>query len=399
MNDLDRIRSIHRLTRSNAITASIRCKICGGQSPFFDVVDFNKFAASNYDYYSFGPSDVLVPYFRCGECEFLFTPFFDDWSSNDFSELIYNIDYGAVDGEYASIRPRGVAQQMVRILAGYQSARILDFGSGTGVFAESMNAAGFHVASYDPFSTPDRPAGLFDIVTCFEVLEHMPFPLDGLYDIKSFLLEGGCILFSQALQPQNIQQLRCSWWYVAPRNGHMSIFSEHTLAEMARSTDMIFHPGQAFHVLRPLTCRAVDILLRIGPELVCQTLKAPHEPAAIGWHGLEGPPQARFRWTSQSELTWVVVIPQKMTPVLQLHFPFAMQIRAQFATECVVDVGGHRAAAAIRGSAIVATTLPLSPGSYRVTLSTPAPLSPAQLRGATDDRKLGLAVPVSNAPD
>jgi SAM-dependent methyltransferase len=399
MNPLDSIRAVPRLSQKNVMTNTSTCKICGHKSPFFDVVDFNKFAASDYNYYSFGPSGTYLSYFRCGECEFLFTPFFDHWSSDDFKAFIYNDDYIAVDGEYATIRPQGVANHMISILAGYQTARILDFGSGTGTFAQVMKAAGFDVTSYDPFSMPERPSGLFDIVTCFEVLEHIPFPLEGLAGIQSFLTKKGCIILSQALQPDNIQQLRCSWWYVAPRNGHMSIYSEHTLAELARRADMVFHKGKSFHVLRPQGCDAVDLLSQIGPAFFSLTLKAPRESSAVGWHGLEGPVGARFRWTCKTDLTWIVTIPLGVAPVLQLRFPFAMEIRPRFATECVVHVGGHRAEVAIRGSAIVAITKPVLPGSHEVTLSTPAPLSPAALRGAKDDRVLGLAVPVLEASD
>ena len=41
-----------------------------------------------------------------------------------------------------------------------------------------------------------------------------------LADMASFLAPGGAIVFSQPLQPADIETIRGAWWYVAPRNGH-----------------------------------------------------------------------------------------------------------------------------------------------------------------------------------
>src|SRR6516162_8553610 len=158
----DRLASLPRLDRANARTASITCKICGHPAPFFDVVDFNKCAG----FYAFGPAGVPVHYHRCHECGFLFTPFFDDWTESDFRRFIYNADYILVDPEYEAARPVMVAEHLSQFLEGQRDARILDYGAGTGRFAERMSELGFrHVESYDPFSMPHKPSGRFDIVT------------------------------------------------------------------------------------------------------------------------------------------------------------------------------------------------------------------------------------------
>ena len=40
-----------------------------------------------------------------------------------------------------------------------------------------LGEVGFRdVTAYDPFSSPQRPEARFDIMTCFEVMEHSPDP-------------------------------------------------------------------------------------------------------------------------------------------------------------------------------------------------------------------------------
>jgi hypothetical protein len=84
----DRLASLPPLDRANARAAAVPCKICRHPAPFFDVVDLNKCAG----FYAFGPAGVPVDYHRCDECGFLFTPFFDDWSEDDFRRFIYNLE-------------------------------------------------------------------------------------------------------------------------------------------------------------------------------------------------------------------------------------------------------------------------------------------------------------------
>ena len=105
---------------------------------------------------------------------------------------------------------------------------------GNDAFCAQLRAAGFPVAvTYDPFvpefATP--PPGKFDLITCFETLEHMPDPLGGIGDIVAHLDEPGLVLFSTMLQPADFDQLGMGWWYVGPRNGHISMFSRGALAK------------------------------------------------------------------------------------------------------------------------------------------------------------------------
>ncbi len=205
----DRLASVPRLDRANARAAALPCKICRHPALFFDVVDFNKCAG----FYPFGPAGIPVHYHRCDECGFLFTTFFDDWSEAEFRRFIYNADYPLVDPEYEGIRPIKVAEHLARYMVGMENARILDYGAGSGQFARRLNELGFrHVESYDLLSMPRRPTGRFDIITCTEVIEHAPWPLNVLQGMRSLLSDDGCVILGETLQPPDIVLLRGNWW-------------------------------------------------------------------------------------------------------------------------------------------------------------------------------------------
>jgi 2-polyprenyl-6-hydroxyphenyl methylase/3-demethylubiquinone-9 3-methyltransferase len=115
---------------------------------------------------------------------------------------------------------------------------VLDFGGGNDVLCAELRTAGFPVAAtFDPFvaefATP--PDGKFNLITCFETLEHMPDPLGGIGAIVAHLADPGLILFSTLLQPADFEKLGMNWWYVGPRNGHVSMFSRDALARAWRS--------------------------------------------------------------------------------------------------------------------------------------------------------------------
>src|SRR5205085_11099033 len=102
-------------------------------------------------------------------------------------------------------------------------------------------AGGFaSVEGYDPFTSPQRPAGRFDIITCFETIEHSSSPRETIADLQSFMRPDGCIIVGTSLQPPNIDELRANWWYIAPRNGHVSIYSPAALERLASDAGLQF---------------------------------------------------------------------------------------------------------------------------------------------------------------
>jgi SAM-dependent methyltransferase len=130
------------------------------------------------------------------------------------------------------VRPAGNAAV---IAATFPEARaliaILDYGGGSGLLATRLREQAFTAATYDPFSEfCELPVERFDLITCFEVMEHVPFPEKTVAQMVSLMKKPGAILFSTLVQPANIDQVGLNWWYASPRNGHISLYSRAALA-------------------------------------------------------------------------------------------------------------------------------------------------------------------------
>jgi SAM-dependent methyltransferase len=194
---------------------------------------------------------VPIYYRRCDRCHLLFTDAFDDWTVEQFKTHVYNEEYELVDPEYSGARPRESAGAVARIWGPVKSEiRVLDFGGGNGTFCAVLREAGFAAAvTYDPLvpEYAERPEGKFDVVISFEVFEHLPDPLAGIRSIVELAADPGLVFFSTGLQPADLDH-RLHWWYVAPRNGHISLFSRQALATAwARYGYKVAHLNDFFH--------------------------------------------------------------------------------------------------------------------------------------------------------
>lgn len=388
-------------------TESIRrdrrdCKICGGPAEFFDVVDFNKFCSVS-DYYAFGHTGIPVCYQRCASCGYVFTEFFDTWAPEDFARWVYNSDYVLVDADYVEVRPALFSEEVGRRLRGLESIAILDYGSGSGTLSERMRGQGFAGAkNFDPYSSPVRPAGLFDLITCFEVLEHSPDPVATVEDMKGFLKEDGCILFSQTLQPPDIMEIRANWWYVAPRNGHASIYTLETLAHLAHRTGMMLCGREGLFLF--CAAQASEVTQRLfhefGPAVIPLHLQSPGSNRAAvldnslvpQWHGLESPHQGAFRWSARSTITWELGQLPCYPCDLLVTIPLLMRAYPAVLDGATLRAGDQSAPVMVVGTEIRARIAVPDASVREISLCTKDPCSPASLCGAADQRPLGIAV-------
>jgi SAM-dependent methyltransferase len=402
---LDTITRTFGINANTLLRQGQPCKLCGGFSRPFDSVDFYKYCSPT-DPFAFGFAGIHVDYRRCRDCGFIFTSFFDDWTAEEFAAYVYNADYPRIDSEYAEIRPSHIAGMLAERLGAWRDIDILDYGSGSGAFAERMAGHGFgNIANYDPFSSPARPGKKFSLITCFEVIEHTVSPRACLQDMASFLAPGGAVVFSQPLQPADIATIRGSWWYIAPRNGHASIFTADALARLAADSRLVFHRGDWLHGFAPANASDASrgILATIGAPYASLRLDAPVEDGAAAtaragqaaaWYGLEHDGGFRYRWTRASRTTWHGLLPGVHPLRLRIAVPFVNQVRPGFAEACTIEVGGQTLPTAVHGTELVAETTLAGPVENIVALVTPPPVAPRVLRGAPDDRELGLAIPV-----
>jgi 2-polyprenyl-6-hydroxyphenyl methylase/3-demethylubiquinone-9 3-methyltransferase len=94
---------------------------------------------------------------------------------------------------------------------------------------------------WDPFShdapLPDRG---FDLVFCSEVLEHVLHPREALASIAARVGPGGFALMSTALVPSHIPVE--AWWYLAPRNGHITLYTSEALTRACGDAGLRYTP-------------------------------------------------------------------------------------------------------------------------------------------------------------
>jgi 2-polyprenyl-6-hydroxyphenyl methylase/3-demethylubiquinone-9 3-methyltransferase len=211
----------------------VACKVCGEASGLLGVVDFHKSCEEGKGKL-LALSGCPVYYRRCGRCGFVFTDAFDDWGVEDFRRSIYNEDYALVDPDYAEVRPAGNARLVTETFAASREVlRVLDYGGGAGLLAERLREEGFRAETYDPLSEfEEMPEGRFDLITCFEVMEHVGDPRVATETMARLLKQEGAILFSTLVQPAEFAGEGLRWWYAAPRNGHISLYSTASLAHL-----------------------------------------------------------------------------------------------------------------------------------------------------------------------
>jgi 2-polyprenyl-6-hydroxyphenyl methylase/3-demethylubiquinone-9 3-methyltransferase len=158
----------------------------------------------------------------------------------EYQRCIYNKDYIVVDPDFVEMRPKSNAELVGKVFGSFRdSLKILDYGGGDGLLAELLRGQGYSAETYDPFSKFNQvPAEKFDLITSFEVMEHVPKPRATVAEMASLLKEDGAILFSTLLQPEGFEQIGLNWWYAAPRNGHISLHSKGSLTRMFAALGM-----------------------------------------------------------------------------------------------------------------------------------------------------------------
>lgn len=210
------------------------CPICHSATVPHDVIDLNA-SCDDRNGKVFPLAFVPIYYNLCPSCGHYFAPQMLSWSPSDFEREIYNDDYPLVDPDCMGQRAENNADALLGFF-GANKLTHLDYGGGNGRLAELLRKAGMDSTSYDPFHGQDKPESSFDVITAFEVFEHVPDPhsmMDGLICLTH---DDSMILFSTLLSDGEISPNgRLSWWYAAPRNGHISLFSSSSLKALGKA--------------------------------------------------------------------------------------------------------------------------------------------------------------------
>ena len=241
------------------------CPVCDATCALLDVVDFNKSCEEARGKF-LRLAGVPIYYARCGSCAFCFAPAMHGWTLEEFEQRVYNDQYALVDPDYLKVRPQANAANLVAMLGEQaHNVRHLDYGGGNGLLADILRRANWRSTSYDPFVDRDVTVdqlGKFDLVTAFEVFEHVPDVRRLMSDLRTLLAPDGIVLFSTLLSDGKIlPEKRIDWWYASPRNGHISLFSRKSLGILAQAHGFRFGSFSAgfhaFHTRVPPWARNV----------------------------------------------------------------------------------------------------------------------------------------------
>lgn len=213
------------------------CWICGTVTQPFAEVDFSKNCEERRGIF-IEPTGVMVSYNRCNNCNHVFSPCFSEWTAEDFTTHIYNKDYLIADPEYPEIRPAHFAREINRLFGNFKSElRHVDYGGGDGLTSDMLKSWGWDTRTYDPYgkSSNEIPEGKFNLVTAFEVFEHSHKPQETMKNISKLLDDPGVLVMTTGFSDGEItDDKKLAFWYVSPRNGHISIFSKHSLIMLAQ---------------------------------------------------------------------------------------------------------------------------------------------------------------------
>lgn len=236
------------------MTHDTQCPVCNGSCALLDVVDFNKSCEEARGKF-LTLSGVPVYYAMCNQCGFCFAPEIAKWGLKEFAEKIYNDNYVLVDPDYIENRPKQNAANLIATF-GARALEIkhLDYGGGSGGLSALLKDAHWHSTTYDPFVDTQvaiEQLGQFDLVTAFEVFEHVPDVGLLMANLRALLAPQGVVMFTTLLSDGHIHpNQRLSWWYASPRNGHISLFSKKSMTLLARDHGFHFRsfsPG--YHAL------------------------------------------------------------------------------------------------------------------------------------------------------
>jgi len=197
-------------------------------------------------------SEVLqkhdVKYYRCNDTGFIQTeePY---WLGEAYSSAITKLDVGLL---YRNLLLRDRVSKIL-VTDFEKTAAFLDYAGGYGVFTRLMRDLGFNFYNTDKFcqnlfaeyfDLNDLPANSrFEVVTAFEVFEHLTDPIAG---IKEMLKFSDNLLFSTELQPANIQTVN-DWAYFATETGqHVAFYNEASLKSIAGQLGYYFYTDGSF---------------------------------------------------------------------------------------------------------------------------------------------------------
>lgn len=226
-----------------------RCAVCGSDS-----------SAHTTRFYKYN-----TPVVRCSRCGLLYSN--PRWKTEHLVKRYAGAYWDTYNHRMQMVSPDLAANQvrydpyLHDLEPARQNNRLLDVGCATGEFLAAARARGWevfgvetahegaaqahtltgaqvHVGGLD--TAPFEP-GYFDVVTLWDVIEHLQDPADYIARIARLVRPGGML----GLSTPNIRSLSYvllgrHWWVVGP-NDHLYYFAPRTLARLLRSHGFSIH--------------------------------------------------------------------------------------------------------------------------------------------------------------
>ena len=219
-------------------------------------------------------------------------------SAAELATLYRDMEDSAYNAESEG-RSRTAMRLLSIVRRNVSGGRLLDVGCSSGLFLVTAADAGFEVVGIDParaaarraraalgdrgrvlegtLEDVDLPKGSFDVVTMWDVLEHVADPTDFLRRASSLLRDGGYLFVNVPdLESWPARLLGRRWPLLLPE--HLNYFTEKSLSVCATSAGL----GAVASGRRPVSFSIAYILQRLGEHGVPGTSLARRASRALG---------------------------------------------------------------------------------------------------------------------
>ena len=204
------------------------------------------------------PEGPLLRCAACGQLVSQITTAAYQHSMAAFDSPEFNLPSGAESARRVALARRRLARAARLLGKTPGEIRLLDVGCSRGDFVAAAVHLGFHAEGVEPAShiaAAARAAGLtvhqglleeqhfpaagFDVVTLFEVIEHLPAPMALLHECHRILRPNSILVASTgntASWTVAAMQARWDYFQVAQDAGHVSFFNPRSIALVAART-------------------------------------------------------------------------------------------------------------------------------------------------------------------